>query len=91
MKTVSLADVKDVDPEEQRKYEGAYRRGLSHGLALASDLADQAATLLEARRLLRRAANLAHGYRDQRRHPGRPPILDELRRKLVAKNCWSEP
>ena len=91
MKTITLADVKDVDPEDQRRFESAYRRGLHHGVALCQDLADQAATLPEVRRLLRRAANLAHSYRDQRRHPGRPPILDELRRKLAAKNLWSEP
>jgi hypothetical protein len=79
----ALSEVKPPDPEEQRKYEGAYRRGLSHGLILAVDLADDAVTLGKACRALRRAANLAHAYRDQDRHPGRPPLYHEIHRKLI--------
>jgi hypothetical protein len=69
--------------EYQSGNEAAYRRGLRHGVALASDLADDAATLGEARRILARACRAACGYGDRRRHPGRPPILDEIRRRLA--------
>jgi hypothetical protein len=52
-------------------------------------VADQADTLPAARKLLRRAANLGHAYRDQKRYPGRPPIYHDIMRRLAAKNCWT--
>ena len=65
--------------------ESAYRRGLHHGVNLASDLADDASTLAKARRTLIRAERVAGQHRSRRRHPGRPPIVDEIRRKLARK------
>jgi hypothetical protein len=38
IRDATLADLA-IDPEPQRQYEGAYRRGVHHGLALAGDLA----------------------------------------------------
>jgi hypothetical protein len=83
MKTIGLGEVKLPDPETQRSYENAYRRGLHHGVALADELAADAATLGDIRRLLRRAYRLCFDYRDQNKHKGRPPLMDELRRKLA--------
>jgi hypothetical protein len=71
--------------EHQRGCESAYRRGIHHGLALAGDLADGEGTLREARWRLTRAENMAGEYRSLSRHPGRPPIVDELRRRLAKR------
>jgi hypothetical protein len=71
-----------LDPTDQRNYESAYRRGMHHALVLAGDLADVAASLAGVRRLLRRAEGIAGEYRSQSRFPGRPPLTDEIRRRL---------
>jgi hypothetical protein len=76
-----LSDVV-IDPDEQAKYENAYRRGVNQALTFASDLADEAADLKEARRLLMRASSIAGKLRCQKKYKGRPPLLNLLREKL---------
>jgi hypothetical protein len=71
-----------LDPHAQCHYETAYRRGLHHGLVLASDLVENSTTLVGARRLLREAEGVASEYRSQSRHPGRPPLADVIRERL---------
>jgi hypothetical protein len=71
-----------LDPDAQGRYESSYRRGLHHGLVLASDLVENAITLVGARRLLRKAEGIAGDYRRQSAYPGRPPLCDEIRRRL---------
>jgi hypothetical protein len=73
--------------EHRQGVEAAYRRGIHHGVNLASDLADDATTLREARWRLTRAENMASEYRGLSRHPGRPPIVDELRRRLARRRA----
>jgi hypothetical protein len=82
--TMTTADILNhrysFDDHIQR-WENDYLMGLHHGVLLSSDLADDASSLAEARRILIRAERAAGQYRDRRRHPGRPPIVDLIRRK----------
>jgi hypothetical protein len=78
----TAADIK-IDENRQRASEASYRRGVHHGLALAGRLVDQSLLLRQAQRLLTRAENLAGEYRSLARHPGNPPILDEITRKVL--------
>jgi hypothetical protein len=80
--TISAADIK-IDEKTQRIAESAYRRGIHHGLALAGGLVDESLSLRQAQRLLTRAENFAAEYRSLARHPGRPPVMDELRRRVL--------
>ena len=79
---VCAADIK-IDEKLQRACESAYRRGIHHGLALAGGLVDESLSLRQAQRFLTRAENLAGEYRSLARHPGNPPILDEITRKVL--------
>jgi hypothetical protein len=80
--TICAADLV-IAEKLQRIAESCYRRGVHHGLALAGRLVDQSLSLRQAQRLLARAENLAGEYRSLARHPGNPPILDEITRKVL--------
>jgi fructose-specific phosphotransferase system component IIB len=79
---ISAADIR-LDERSLRASESAYRRGVHHGLALAGSLVDDSLSLKQAQRMLTRAENMAGEYRSLARHPGSPPILDELRRRVL--------
>lgn len=80
-----LVSAKDQAVAERLRQaaESAYRLGVQHGLVLAGDLLEESLSLKQARRLLTRAENMAGEYRSLSRHPGSPPILDELRRRVL--------
>jgi hypothetical protein len=82
---LSLATAVDLIADEatQQMCEQAYRRGLHHGIALAGDLADESLSLAQAQRLLTRAENVAGEYRSVARHPGRPPLMEEIRVRVL--------
>jgi uncharacterized protein (DUF924 family) len=79
---VCAADIV-IDEGRQRASESAYRRGIHHGLALAGNLVDQSLSIRQAQRFLTKTENLAGEYRSLARHPGRPPVMDELRRRVL--------
>ena len=78
---ICAADV-DVGGTSARASEASYRRGVHHGLALAGRLVDESLSIRQAQRFLTKAENLAGEYRSLARHPGNPPILDEITRKV---------
>jgi hypothetical protein len=83
---MSLADIVSRHytwEELQQGCENAYRRGVHHGTILSSGLAADVHADAETMRLLRRAERLAGRYRDHRRYPGQPPIVQEIRGKLA--------
>ena len=79
---VRLADTIDRDPERLAAHEAAYRRGVHQALAFAGDIADEAATLQEARRTLTKAENIAGRLRFIRKDEGRGALLDHIRTSL---------
>ncbi len=86
--TTTAADILDrrfTFDEHLKGCEGSYRRGVHHGVSLAADLIGDATSLAEARRILARADAVAADYRNQGRHPGRPPIVDEIRGKMARR------
>src|SRR5262245_22482843 len=80
----AAADIQ-IDPDRQRAVESAYRRGLHQAVGFAFDLVADAPTLAAARSILGRAESIAAEYRSTSRHPGRPPILDEIRQRLSKR------
>ena len=81
-----LRDVTAADlPSDPNGHETAYRRGFHQALALAYDLVETAPTVALALKILDRAEALAGEYRSLKRHPGRPPLCDELRARLSRR------
>jgi hypothetical protein len=81
--TISAAEIR-LDPARLAEFESAYRCGTHQAFAMACDLAYDAKTLAEARRMLCRAERLAGKLRFQQKKQGKGYLLDYMRSKLFA-------
>jgi len=87
MADATLADV--MDPERRAAHEAAYRRGVHQAFAFACDVAYQAETLKDARRVLRRCENVAGRLRFIRKDQGNMMLLDFIRARLSRRKGGS--
>jgi hypothetical protein len=74
-----------ADEKLHRISESAYRRGFNHGIALCYDLVGNSSSVAQARRTIGKADDLAYEHRSLRRFPGRPPLVDDFRRRLMRR------
>ncbi len=74
-----------TDPHTLRCIESAYRRGFHQGVGLSYDLVEDLLGSTSARRALGSAERIASEYRSQGKHPGRPPIVDEIRLRILNR------
>jgi hypothetical protein len=81
---ISAAEIR-LDPAESAKYERAYRKGVHQSISFAADLVNQAGDLKEARRILRRAENLAFRLRFKDRNKGNLALLDYIKARLATR------
>ncbi len=83
--TVTAADLaKELTPERRAAHEGCYRRGAHQMAALCTELAYQAKTLKDARRILHRAETLAGRLRFLEKNRGNGMLMDCIRQRLHA-------